>query len=196
MRIYTSLREAIVEHGELTQAERDFLAELQSWLQLSDEEAGADELDYLWRLAWIAEGNLPVIRTGVNLKKGEVAHWEGAATWKHLRTRRKRVAGTRSQSVRVTKGVRFKVGGTPGRTEEWQEFQTVDEGRAFITSGRLLFFGKQKNLNISHSKIMHLEPYKDAVTIHRGTVNPTYFFMEDAVTFYAVLSTALEAGRD
>lgn len=100
----------------------------------------------------------------------------------------------RSASIAVSpSGVRFKVGATPGHTEEWQEFQTVDEGSAFITSGRLLFFGMQKNLNIRHSKILHLDVYNDAVTIHRGTVNPTYFFMEDPAEFYTVLSTALAA---
>lgn len=90
----------------------------------------------------------------------------------------------------------FKVGSTPGRSEEWQEFQTVDEGKAIVTSGRLLFVGAKKNLNVKHDKILDLELYSDAVQIHRGTVNPTYFFMEDPATFYAVLSTALGTHDD
>ena len=140
------------------------------------------------------EGNLPEIAASVNLQRGEVAHWEGPVTWKHLKTRRQRVAGTRAQSVRIAKGVSFKVGGTSGRTEEWQDLQTVDVGKAIITSKRLLFVGAQKNLNVKHDKILDLEVYSDAVTIHRGTVNPTHFFTEDADEFYTVLGTVLATG--
>ena len=188
------MKETFLEDGDFTQAERDFLWQLQAFLRLSDEEADAHQLNHLRRLAWITEGNLPEIAASVNLQRGEVAHWEGPVTWKHLKTRRKRVAGTRAQSVRIAKGVRFKVGGTSGRTEEWQELQTVDEGKAIITSKRLLFVGMQKNLNVKHDKILDLEVYNDAVTIHRGTVNPTHFFMEDPAEFYAVLGTILQAG--
>ena len=191
-RRYATTKDQILT-GDFPQSDRDFLQQLQDFLKLSDEEADAEELDQLRHLVWIAEGNLPEIATSVNLKKGEVAHYEGEVTWQHLRTRRKRVAGTRSRSIRVAKGISFKTGSTPGHTEEWQEFQTVDEGRVIVTSQRLLFMGAKKNLNLKHDKILDMELFADAVLIHRGTVNPTYFFMDDPKTFFTVLSTALAA---
>jgi|GEM_PF-4905542 len=195
LRIYNANKDEYLGGDDFSQKGRDYLKALQSFFELTDEEAESDRLDYIRYVAWIAEGNLPEIDTIVRLKKGEIAHYEGQVQWKHLKTKRKRVAGTRGQSVRVAKGVSFRVGATPGHTQEWEEFQVVDEGKVMITSQRLLFFGAKKNLNIKHEKIMDLEYYTDAIKIHRGTVNPTYFFTDDAGVLFTILSVALNKSQ-
>lgn len=192
LRVYTAIKDKLLSDGEFPESEHRFLNQLQSYMQLSDKEAQTDKLNHLRSLAIIAEGNIPHIETSVRLKKGEIAHYEGAVSWKHLKTRKKRVAGSRGQSVRIAKGVSFKVGATRGRTEEWQEFQLVDKGRVVVTSKRLLFIGRQKNLTVSLSRILDIELFTDAVKIHRGTVNPTFFFMDDPSLFFTVLSVVLE----
>lgn len=191
--IYKDLKEEFVEGANLTHAKREYLRILQLFFGLSDEKAEAKELDQIRYLVWISEGNLPQIETTVKLKKEEVAHFEGDVTWRHLKTRRRRVAGTRSQRVKVAKGVSFKVGGTRGYSEEYQEFQDVDRGKVLITNERLLFFGGKKNLNIKLNKIMDVENYSDGVKIQRGTVNPTYFLMENPALFSIILLTAMES---
>ena len=196
VRVYSRLKEKMLKDGDFTEVERDYLNQLQGFLNLSDEEADSQRLDHLRHVAWICEGNLPEIETTVRLRKGEVAYYEGFTIWQHLKTRKQRVAGSRGQSVRVAKGFSFKVGATPGYTKEWEEFQTVDEGRVIVTSQRLLFVGAKKNLNIKHEKILDLEYFSDAVKVYRGTVNPTYFFMDDPSVFFAVLSTVLETQDD
>lgn len=196
VRVYNNLKEKLLEDGNFTEAERDYLKQLQGFLNLGDEEADSQQLDHLRYIARICEGNLPEIETTVRLKKGEVAHYEGFTTWQHLKTKKKRVAGSRGRSMRVAKGVSFKVGATPGYTKEWEQFQTVDEGKVIVTSQRLLFVGAKKNLNVKHEKILDTEYFSDAVKVHRGTVNPTYFFVDDPSVFFAVLSTVLETQND
>jgi hypothetical protein len=194
--IYESLKEAILKHSDFTQGERDFLGELQAFFSLTDEEASAQELDHIREVVFIVEGNLPEIDSTVRLTRNEVAHFEGPATWMHLKTRRKRVAGSRAQSVRIAKGIRLRSNSTPGKTVEWEEFQPVSEGKVVVTSKRLLFVGDKKNFNVKLDKILDLELFPDAVMIYRGTVNPTYLFMDDVARFYAVLSTVLEDSEE
>jgi len=196
IRVYNKLKENLLENGDFTEGKRNYLKELQGFLNLSDDEADSHELDHLRHIAWICEGNLPEIETTVRLRKGEVAHYEGLTRWRHLKTRKKRVAGSRGRSVRISKGVSFKVGAIPGYTEEWEEFETVDEGKVIVTSQRLLFVGARKNLTVKHENILDIEYFSDAVKVHRGTANPTYFFMDDPAVFCAVLSTALETRND
>lgn len=190
--LYDRLGESFFEDSHLSVEERQYLSEVQHFFGLSDAEADAQKLDHIRHLTDISEGNLPNLSTSVRLQKGETGHYEGPVTWKHLKTRRKRVAGSRSSSIRVAKGIRIPIGGTPGHTEEYEEFVTVDEGKTVITSKRLLFFGSKKNFAVKYDKIMELEYYSDGVKINRGTVNPTYFVMDDPSLFYVVLSTLWE----
>ncbi len=191
--IYRGLKEKFIEGAKLTHSKREYLRRLQNYFGLSDEEAETNELDQIRYLVWITEGNIPEVEATVKLKKDEIAHFEGNVVWRHLKIRRRRVAGTRSQRVRIAKGVSFKVGNTPGYSEEYQEFQDVDQGKVIITSDRLLFLGGKKNLNVKLSKIMDVENYSDAVKIQRGTVNPTYFFMDNPALFSVILLTAIES---
>jgi hypothetical protein len=190
--VYQGLKEKYLEDANLTEDKREFLRTIQGFFGLSDEEAETDELDRIRHLVWITEGNLPQIEAIVMLKKEEIAHFEGDVIWRHLKTRRRRVAGTRAQRVKIAKGVSFKVGGTPGHSEEYQEFQDVDQGKLIVTNERLLFFGGKKNLNIKLDKIMEVETYSDGVKIQGGTVNPTYFLMENSTLFSVILLTAKE----
>jgi hypothetical protein len=192
LNIYKRLKEKFINDAKLTHSKREYLRMLQNYFGLSDEEAENSELDQIRYLVWITEGNLPQIETTVNLKKDEIAHFEDNVVWRHLKTRRRRVSGTRSQRVKIAKGVSFKVGGTPGYSKEYQEFQDVDQGKVIITSDRLLFFGGKKNLNVKLNKIMDVENYSDGVKIQRGTVNPTYLFMDNSTLFSVILLTAME----
>jgi ribosomal protein L7/L12 len=189
--VYQKLHKKALDDGHLTAGEREQLKSLQDYIRLDDEEAGAKELDRLRLLISIVEGNLPQITPSVNLQKKEVAHLETTTKWCHLATRRKRVAGTRAKSVRLSKDFRFKIPATSGHTEEYTELQTVDEGKVIITSKRLIFVGKKKNLNTKLDKILDLDPYTDAVAVHRGTRYPTIFMLEDPKMFYAVLVGAM-----
>jgi hypothetical protein len=161
---YRSLKEEKLNEGSMSEAGREELRAAQQFLHLRDVEADAENLDRLRSLTFICEGNLPQVNTSIRLKKNETGHYEGPVKWCHLKTRRKRVAGSRGQSVRIAKGLSFKIGASQGYNTEWQELQTVDEGKVVLTSRRMLFIGKQKNLNVSYEKIMDLELYSDGVT--------------------------------
>ncbi len=120
LEVYQSLRQQAVGDGYLTAGERDQLKSLQSYVGLDDQVAKASELDRVRTLTNIIEGNLPQITPSINLQKNEVAYLETITTWCHLKTRRRRKAGTRTQRVRVAKGIYIKFQGTPGPIEEWR----------------------------------------------------------------------------
>lgn len=189
---YGRLKGAILETGRITKEERENLRALQAYLHLDDSIADVARLDYVRYLASVLEGNVPEIETDIRLQSDEVAHYETSTRWCHLKTRRKRAAGSRGTSIRIAKGISVPVGKTQGHTEEWEELQTIDEGRVVITSKRLLFIGPKKNLTVKHEKILHLDLYNDAVAVHRGTVDPTIFMLDEPVLFYTILTATMD----
>ncbi len=51
----------------------------------------------------------------------------------------------------------------------------------------------KKNLNVKLDRILDFELHGDAITVHRGTTNPTIFMLKDPKMFHAVLMGAMNA---
>jgi len=97
------------------------------------------------------------------------------------RTRRVYVGGYQGFSVRIAKGVYYRVGGFRGNPVNKTETVYVDTGILAVTNKHIYFAGANKSFRIKYSKIVTFEPYSDGIGIQRDaqTAKPQIFVTGD-----------------
>lgn len=108
----------------------------------------------------------------VNLQKNERVIWAFPNTrYLEDKTRREMRGTSHGVSIRVMKGVYYRVGASKGRAVEFTERQHVDTGDLVITNKHLIFAGPTKSVRVPHSKIVAIQPYEDGFGIMRDAQN-------------------------
>lgn len=79
-------------------------------------------------------------------------------------------------TIRVAKGLSFRLGAAAGRSESHEELRNVDQGVLTLTNRRLVFSGKKRTLNIGLMSIVSMEPFKDALAVRREGREKTQYF--------------------
>jgi hypothetical protein len=86
-------------------------------------------------------------------------------------------------TIRVAKGVSFRMGGASARSESHEEIRVIDNGKLVLTNKRLIFIGSKRTVNIDLRKIMAIVPYKDGIESQReNKQKPEYFTGTDKHT--------------
>ena len=115
----------------------------------------------------ILNGNLPQIPSGeshLREKPGEVVHMEIGCRMLDEKVVRRQISGRSSGvSIRLFKGVSYRVGGTRGHSIPVTEVVVVDEGVLSVTNLRLAFTGKRKSFSVLWPKVLSVEPHSDGV---------------------------------
>jgi hypothetical protein len=111
------------------------------------------------------DGNLPI-----NLQKGEQIVWAFSGS-KYLedKTRRQFVGGSQGVSVRVMKGVYYRVGAFKGQAVEHTERVHIDTGWVVVTNKNIYFAGPRKSVRLPYAKIVSFEPFSDGIGVMRDT---------------------------
>ena len=124
-------------------------------------------LETLARVAQAATGSGGGLASGIMLRTGEAALWTGPASLVEPRRQQGHYAGAYSGvSFRVAKGVRYTVGGTRGHYVPGPELQTpIDNGRAVITTGRVVFTGGKATREWTFSKLVSMDSSADDSTV-------------------------------
>jgi hypothetical protein len=108
----------------------------------------------------------------VNLQKNERVIWAFPNTrYLEDKTRREMRGTSHGVSIRVMKGIYYRVGASEGRAVEFTERQLVDTGELVITNKHLIFAGPAKSVRVPHSKIVAVQPYEDGFGIMRDAQN-------------------------
>lgn len=132
------------------------------------------------------EGNLPI-----NLQKGEQIVWAFSGS-KYLedKTRRQFVGGSQGVSVRVMKGVYYRVGAFKGKAVEHTERVHVDTGWVVITNKNIYFAGPRKSVRLPYPKIVSFEPFSDGIGVTRdtATAKPQIFVTGDGWFTYNLVT--------
>ena len=76
--------------------------------------------------------------------------------------------------LRMAKNLSFNLGGF--RAAPHEELRDLDFGDLVLTSRRLVFLGEKRTINVDLSQIIGVEPYLDAVAIHRANKQHTERF--------------------
>ena len=79
-------------------------------------------------------------------------------------------------TIRVAKGVSFRLGGASARSESHEEIRVIDQGKLILTNKRLIFIGSKRTVNIDLKKIMAVQAYRDGIESQReNKQKPEYF---------------------
>lgn len=106
----------------------------------------------------------------INFQKGEQVVWTFENTeYLEDKTRKQYVGGSRGMSVRVMKGVYYRVGSFKGHTVEQTERVHVDTGLFAMTNKNVYFVGSSKSVRIPYSKIVSFEPFSNGLGVMRDT---------------------------
>lgn len=127
----------------------------------------------------VMEGRIPTqfridIPLPFNLQKGERPVWYYKnSDYVEDKVRRHYEGRSQGISVRVAKGVYYRVGAFKGRPVDTTERVRVDSGLFLVTDKHLYFAGPKKSLRIPYAKIVSFEPFENGIGIHRDAVTAT-----------------------
>lgn len=99
-------------------------------------------------------------------------------TFKEPRAVRTSVGGYAGPTIRIAKGISFRLGGGTSRSVSHDEIKTIDKGTLTITNKRLIFTGSMKTLNYNLSKILSITDFKDGIGIQRDNKQKTEYFID------------------
>lgn len=132
------------------------------------------------------DGNLPI-----NLQKGEQIVWAfSGSQYFEDKTRRQFVGGSQGVSIRVMKGVYYRVGAFKGQAVEHTERIHIDTGWVVVTNKNIYFAGPRKSVRLPYKKIVSFEPFSDGVGVMRdaATAKPQIFVTGDGWFTYNLVT--------
>ena len=146
----------------------------------------------------LTEGKVPqrIKLTGqlpFNLQKTESLIWVfPSASYYEDKTRRSFVGSTQGVSVRIAKGVYYRVGAFKGHPVETTERVHMGNGLFGVTNKNIYFVGGTKSLRIKYDKIVSYIPFDDGIGIHRdsSTAKPQVFVTGDGWFTYNLIMNA------
>ncbi|MGH7157357.1 MAG: hypothetical protein ACREGG_04595 [Candidatus Saccharimonadales bacterium] len=184
----------------ITDDEKKSLEELLKYFDLRTTDFDFDQKTFnkFYCLGMIEKGILPNIQNhdvDVIFKPSEVLHWACPAALKKYKRVVTRVgyAGPRA-SIRIAKGLSYRVGSYKVSAQSKEVLITEDTGPFWITNQRIGFTGQRKNFVINLNKILHFEltPY-GLVIAKEGRENPYLVQLDDYEVPAAVISHLLNS---
>lgn len=134
----------------------------------------------------LSEGRKPVAdikgQMSFNLKKSdEVVYLFDSVGYLEERTHRSYVGESHGVSVRVMKGVYYRVGAFKGTPISTTQMEYVDSGLLLATTENLYFQGQRKSFRIPYPKIVSFTHYSDGIGLHRdaASAKPQIFVTGD-----------------
>jgi tellurite resistance protein len=169
VQVYTHALQSAKTDGQITAEEEQDLHRIQSFLKIPDHEikASKTELARLRLLAELQAGNPPIIHSSnVILQKGEDLHWlEPAALLEERVVGRRYVGGSSGVSIRIMKGVSYRVGQSRGRMVADSQTLEVSHGDLVLTSRRVMFRGDRKSFNYRVDNLLDVQVFQGGVRI-------------------------------
>jgi len=85
-----------------------------------------------------------------------------------------RTGGYGGPSVRLAKGLSFRLGGF--KAESHEELRNIDQGTFTLTDKRIVFSGNKKTINVNLNKVISINPNSDGISITREGFSKTQYF--------------------
>lgn len=162
--------QAAAADGVISPAEEQELRRIQTYLEIPDAEIASTALDLskLRLIYEIQQGNLPEMaaRPGLVLHKGERCHWiEPASLLEERVVARRYEGGSHGVSLRIAKGLSYRVGAHRGQLLTDTAILPVSTGELVVTSQRLVFQGDRKSFTVKLDKLLNLQVYSDGLSV-------------------------------
>jgi len=154
------------------------LQKLKQQLGLNDSDVDHKRIDIenLKRITGIRNGYLPIIQTGIQLKKSEKCHHVASVNLVETKTRTRREGGVSGRSVRIARGVSYRIPGVRGRPVQYTYDQVTDEGKLYITNSRIIFIGSKKTVTYSNIRVLIVKYFTNAIEIKKDNQQKPKWF--------------------
>jgi hypothetical protein len=166
---YTLAFNAAKSDSVITAEEAKELDKIAKYLHIEDSEIENTKIEFArYRLiAEVQRGNLPVVEgSGLILLKGEITHWIERASLLEERVLRSRyVGGSHGISLRIMKGVSYRVGSHRGHLVSDTGIVPVSTGNLIFTNKRITFLGDKISFNLKLEKLLNVELLKDGIEL-------------------------------
>ena len=145
------------------------LQKLKEDLGLNDSDVDHKRIDIenIKRITGIRNGHLPIIQTGIQLKKTEKCHHVASVNLVETKTRTRREGGVPGRSIRIARGVSYRIPGVRGRPVQYTYDQVTDEGKLYITNSRIIFIGSKKTVTYSNIRVLIVKHFTNAIEIKK-----------------------------
>jgi len=149
------------------------------------------------RLYEVSQGRLtPITVTGLNLYANEKAYWaEPVTLYENKMVRRETVGRSQGVSLRIMRGVSYRIGGSKGQSMPIYEDVAVAQGQLIFTNQRVVFKGDRRTMMIMLKDVIGADPYTNAILIHTNTskqpLNFHYVRLESAELVAQILTQLL-----
>lgn len=190
--------EHVLQDRTVTPQEMRYLQQLQQQLRLPESAVSPQlsEALRLYQFHQLQTGPLPVITPApLALQRGEVCHWlEPDSSYIEEKTERVRVSGSHGVSVRIAKGVTYRVGASRGYSYPVTYNAVADVGTLAITSKRLAFMGSRRSFSIAYPKLLTYNVFENAIQVQRDglTAKPQAFTTQNEEAAAIVLARAID----
>jgi len=157
-----------ISHGGISDEEK----------ALIDQKAAQDDMIFFVNALNLGKTNLtPISNPPIILKKNEEASVAlSGITLREARAVRHTRGGYAGPTIRVAKGVSFRMGSVAARSESRDELRDIDKGTLVLTNKRLIFIGSKRTTNIDLRKIISITAYKDGIASQRENKQKTEYF--------------------
>lgn len=119
----------------------------------------------------------------INLARGETIIWIfNGVSYQTMRSRTQYVGGSHGVSLRIMKGVYYRVGAHKGERVQTPYLSQEGQGNLAVTDRAIYFIAPTKVVKIAAAKIVSIKPYSDGIEIMRdaATAKPQFFLLDDA----------------
>jgi hypothetical protein len=179
----------------ITEDEKKDLESLMTYFELDTEDFDFNQKNFnkFYCLALIDNDILPTPEyKGLNviLKKDEIVHWLCSGCLKKRKKVVKNVTyGGLTGSIKIAKGVRYRVGSINLAPQISEIIIDEDFGDFWLTNQRIGFLGERKNFSLPYNKILSFEIYKDVIIIYKeGRENPYIIGLDDVELPASIIS--------
>lgn len=133
--------------------------------------------------------------TGLRLVEGEEVMFKTMAVLYQARSIREYEGGSHGVSIRIARGLTYRVGASRGSSVSTQRISPLCEGTFFITNKRSVFVGTLKSFDVRHEALLAFDCYRDGLQLHSERArNVQLLGFDDGETAALTMSRVLNGG--
>ena len=187
----------ISSDGKITEVEKKSLEELMKYFKLSTDDYDFNQgtFNKFYTLGLIEKWVLPTASHNLNVifKKWEVLHWWN---WAELKKHKKKTTRVNfwwlTWSIKIAKGVRYRVWSLWVSTHSTEYLVTEDEWTLWLSNMRIWFAWTRKQFTIPYNKVLSFNLTEEWLYIYKdGRENPFIIQMDDYEVTCAICSFML-----
>ncbi len=187
----------VISDRKITEEEKKSLEELIKYFGLSLDEIKFDQKSFnkYYTLGLLDKGIVPTMSLDsldIVYKKEEILHWVCIASINKFKNVTRRINyGGFTGSVKIMKGVRYRVGSVNVQRVTEEIIATEDTGTFWITNKRVGFKGFKKNFAFSYEKIQSFDVTKYGIIIAKEGRETPYIIVPDDIDIPCTLISLL-----